>query len=67
MIEEILVKPHPTTGNMEAVVYPTRDAIRTRDYIKLTVSSCVRLERMMRKYETRTYLRKNGISVWIAR
>ncbi len=67
MIAEMFIKPHAVTGKTTAVVYPARGTNESRDYSNLTAPSRERLERMMLKYKTRTYLRKSGVAVWIAR
>ena len=67
MIREILINSHIVTGKTTITVFPIRGISNARDYDEPTKSSRGRLENMMKKYETHTYLRENGISVWIAR
>ena len=67
MIEEILIKQRMTTKKIRVIVYPTTDHKPKRTYDELTEASRKRLNIMLRKHSTRTYVRKDNITVWITR
>lgn len=67
MIEEILIQK-VTDGRIQVVVYPERNFGKSgRTYYDPTESTCKRLEEMMRQHNAQPYIKKRGLSVWIAR
>jgi hypothetical protein len=66
MIEEILIN-NGIGGKQRVVVFPTRTEPNPRVYVEPSRSSRKRLDKMIRKYDTRIYVQKDGITVWIRR
>ena len=68
MIEEILIRTSTSTNKLRVVVYSEFGDPRPRIYDDPSKSSRLCLEKTMRKYRIRPYLRRDHkITVWIKR